>query len=94
MEEEEELEEEKLQQKYWNIAYSCKECQYQTHEQRITQYRRNRLSESQKKVYKTLNGETRDEDVIRDAKESKEVWNDIWGVSKKPNRGAEWLKEI
>ena len=37
----------------------------------ITQYRRNRLSGSQKKVYKGLNGETRDEDVIRNAKESK-----------------------
>ena len=47
------------------------------YEQRLTQYRQTRLSESQKKVYKGLNGETRDEDVIRDARESKEFWKDI-----------------
>ena len=76
------------------MSSSCKECQYKTHEQRLTQYRRNRLSESQTKVYKTLNGETRDEDEIRNAEQSKEfgTTSEVW-TKLKPNRDAEWLKE-
>ena len=51
------------------------------HEQRITQYRQNRLFETdRKKVCEELNGKAGGESVIPDAEESKSFWNGIWGL--------------
>ena len=69
---------EELKQKL--VAKSAKIKRY---EQRITQYRQNRLFETdQKKVYKELNGEFNGDSVIPDAEESKSFWNGIWGAGK------------
>lgn len=65
------------------------------YEQRIKQYRQNRLFQiDQKKLYQELNGEVRAENVIPNAEESKKFWSDIWGVKKEHNRNAEWLQNI
>jgi len=63
--------------------------------QRITQYRQNRLFETdQKKVCEELNGEFSGESVIPDAEESKSFWNGVWGVEKEHNRTADWLERL
>ena len=65
------------------------------YEQRITQYRWNRLFETdQKKVYEEFNGDFNGESVIPDAVESKSFWNGIWGVDKEHNWTADWLEKL
>ena len=80
----------KLKQKL--LAKSAKIKRYQ---QRITQYRQNRMFETdQKKVYEELSGEFNSESVIPDAEENKSFWNGIWGVEKEHNRTVNWLEGL
>ena len=73
----------------------AKSAKIKRYEQRITQYRQNRLFETdQKNVYEELNGEFNGESVVPDAEESKTFWNGIWGVEKEHNRTADWLAEL
>ena len=67
------------------------------YDQRIEQYRINRLFDiDQKKVYNELNGQTskNSDEHIPDANESKRFWSDIWSVEKEHNKEAGWLKEM
>ena len=67
------------------------------YDQRIQQYRINRLFEiDQKKVYNELNGQNniKSDGLVPDANESQQFWSDIWSVEKEHNREAEWLSEM
>ena len=66
------------------------------YEQRIQQYRINRLFKvDQKKVYNKFNGQTgsRNGD-IPNAEENRTFWNEIWSVEKKHNKEAIWLSDL
>ena len=84
---------EELRQKLLVKSAKLKRC-----EQRITQYRQNRLFETdQEKVYEELNGGFNGESVMPDAEESTSFWNGIWewnGVEKEHNRTADWLEGL
>ena len=47
-----------------------------------------------KKVLNELNGETRGQNVVPGAEESRKFWSEIWGIRKEHNRQAEWLNEL
>ena len=65
------------------------------YEDRQNQYRQNRMFETnQKRLFKEMEGIKRNDDFIRDAEESRELWNGIWGKSVKHNDNAEWLKQL
>ena len=75
------------------IAKSAKLARY---EQRIHQYKINRLFKvDQKKVYNEFNGQTvssnRD---IPDAEDCRTFWNRIWSVEKEHNKEADWLSDL
>ena len=70
----------------------AKSAKIKRYEQRITQYRQNRLFETdQKKVYEELNGEFNGESVIPDSEESKSFWSGILGVEKEHNQTADCM---
>ena len=65
------------------------------YEQRIDQYRMNKLfSQDQKKVYQQLNGERKGENIVPDSEESKQFWSNIWSKKESHNSEAEWLDEL
>ena len=73
----------------------AKRAKLSRYEQRIAQYRQNRLFESdQKRFYKELNGDSEFVHAVPNAEESKNLWGDIWSVEKKHNVDAEWLREV
>ena len=74
------------------IAKSAKLKRY---EQRIAQYRQNRLFRSdQKKFYNELNGSNGRTCEVPDAGETRRFWSDTWGTEKQHNKNAEWLKTL
>ena len=66
------------------------------YEQRIQQYRINRLFKvDQKKVYNEFNGKTGSSNGdIPNAEESRTFWSGIWSVEKKHNKEAKWLSDL
>ena len=74
------------------IAKSAKMKRY---EQRIAQYRQNRLFQSdQKKFYNELNGSKGRTCEVPDAGETRRFWSDIRSTEKQHNKNAEWLKNL
>ena len=74
---------------------SAKAAKIRRYEQRIEQYKQNRMFRyDQKKVYQDLNGENRKQEVKPDAQQSTAFWKDIWGNEKHHNRNAEWLNDL
>jgi len=64
------------------------------YDNRTSQYRQNRLFESnQKKLFDELDGVER-ETVVPDAEESTRFWSDIWDNSVKHKENPEWLKNV
>ena len=64
------------------------------YDQRIEQYRINRLFQQDKKrVYQQLNGKS-ESSKNPDTEESRRFWSNIWGTEKSHNKNAEWLKEL
>ena len=47
-----------------------------------------------KKVLNELNGESRGQNVVPGAEQSRQFWSEIWGIIKEHNRQAEWLNEL
>ena len=73
----------------------AKAAKVKRYENRINQYRQNRMFQSnQKRLFEELDGNTRNETVVPDAEESREFWNNIWGKSTKHNSEAQWLEDI
>ena len=66
------------------------------YEQRIQQYRINRLFKvDQKKVYNKFNGQTGSSNGdIPHAEESRAFWSGIWSVEKEHNKEADWLSDL
>ena len=65
------------------------------YEQRIDQFRINRLfQQEQKKVYQEFNGEKKGDNAVPDSEESKKFWSNIWSKNEDHNSEAEWLKEL
>ena len=65
------------------------------YEQRVNQFRINRLfQQDQKKIYQEFNGTSKSEGVAPDAGESERFWSSIWGNKVQHNKDAEWLKEL
>ena len=63
------------------------------YEQRIAQYRQNRLFQSdQNKFYNEPNGSKGRTCKVPDAGETRRFWSDIWSTEKQHNKNAEWLK--
>ena len=96
-----------LQRKYWLkekgliivkeelkqrvIAKAGKIKRYQD---RIDQYRLNKLFYTdQKKVYEEFSG-AKEENVAPDSEEAKQFWSDIWSKQGKHNANAEWLSDL
>ena len=70
----------------------AKTAKIQRYNERINQYRQNRLfTNDQKKLFAELNGQGQQGAAIPDAEESREFWSGIWSQSKEHNRNAEWL---
>ena len=73
----------------------AKSAKIKRYEQRITQYRQNRLFQvDQKKLFQEWNEDKREEIEIPDAEESRNYWNNIWGVQKEHEKDAEWLHDL
>ena len=65
------------------------------YEQRIEQYRVNRLyQQDQKRVYKEMSRKPSGEKVMPDAEKSARFWSGIWDNDIQHNRRAEWLDEV
>ena len=67
------------------------------YEQRVQQYRKNRMFEyDQKKLYKELDGDSSGTDTngIPDAEESCNIWSNIWDNPIEHNRDADWLTDV
>jgi len=74
------------------IAKSAKIKRY---EQRITQFRQNRMFYiDQKKIYTELNNGGKKSSDVPDAENSRRFWSDIWSTNEQHNREAQWLKEL
>ena len=64
------------------------------YDNRIEQFRQNRLFESnRKKLFDELEGKTK-ETIVPDAEQSREFWSEIWDKPLKHNENAEWLKTV
>ena len=46
----------------------------------------------QKSLYRELNGDFGEEDIIPDAEDSKKFWSGMWSVEKGHRQDAAWLK--
>ena len=74
------------------LAKSAKQKRY---EQRITQFRQNRiLNVDQKKIYTEFNGSALRSTDVPNAEESRKFWGEIWSVEKKHSKTANWLKQL
>ena len=72
-----------------------KSAKVKRYEQRIEQFRHNRIFElEQKKIYAGLNGNGIRSNDVPNAEECTKSWEDIWGVRKEHNREAKWLKDL
>ena len=81
---------EELKQKI--LAMSAKEKRY---EQRITQFRQNRIfNVDQKKIYTEFNGSALRSTDVPNAEESRKFWGEIWSIEKKHSKTANWLKQL
>ena len=64
-------------------------------EQRIEQFRQNRIYDlHQKKIYAELNRNRIRSNGMPNAEEYRKFWGNIWSVRKEHNREAEWLKDL
>ena len=60
-----------------SVNFSCS--QQERYEQRIEQYRVNRMyQQDQKRVYQEMNGKPGGEKVMPDAEKSVRFWSEIW----------------
>ena len=65
------------------------------YEQRIEQFRQNRISVlNQKKIYAELSRNEIRSNVVPNAEECTKFWIDIWSVRKEHNRESEWLNDL
>ena len=65
------------------------------YEQRIEQFRQNRISVlNQKKIYAELSRNEVRSNVVPNAEECTKFWIDIWSVRKEHNRESEWLNDL
>ena len=73
----------------------AKAAKVRRYEDRIKQYRQNRMFQSnQKRLFEELDGECRNNTAMPDAEESRNFWSSIWGQSKMHNTEADWLKDV
>ena len=74
---------------------SAKTAKIRRYEQRIEQYKQNRMFRyDQKRVYQSFSGDNHREEVKPDAQLCTAFWRDIWGNEKYHNKSAEWLKDL
>ena len=68
-----------------------KSAEVKRYEQRIEQFRQNRISDlNQKKIYMELNMNGIRFNYLLNAEECTKFWGDIWSVRKEHNREEEW----
>ena len=73
----------------------AKKAKINRYQNRITQFRQNRLFHtSEKKFYEEMNGGRKGDGIVPDAEESKQFWGGIWDNSVKHKENAEWLKKM
>ena len=79
-----------------NQRILAKAAKISRYEQRIQQYRINRLFKvDQKKVYNEFNRQTGSSNGdIPNAEESRTFWSRIWSVEKEHNKEAKWLSDL
>ena len=71
----------------------AKSMKIQRYDQRIEQYKINRLlHQDQKRVYQHLNGKV-NSDVKPDVDESIQFWSNVWDIKVHHRKNAEWLRE-
>ena len=65
------------------------------YEQRIEQYRVNRMyQQDQKRLYQEISGKSGGEKAMPDAKKSARIWSGIWDNNIQHNRRDEWLDDV
>ena len=68
----------------------AKRAKVKRYEQRIEQFRENRIFDlDQKKIYTELNGNGIRSNDVPNAEECTKFWGNIWGVRKEQNREVE-----
>ena len=78
-----------------NQRMPAKSAKVKRYEQRIEQFRQNRLFYlDQKKIYAELNGNGNRSNGVSNAEECTKFWSNIWGVRIEHNRETEWLKDL
>ena len=74
---------------------NTKRAKIRRYEQRIEQYKQNRLLRyHQKRIYQSFSGDNHRNKVKPDAQLCTTVWRDIWGNEKYHNKSAECLKDL
>ena len=74
---------------------TAKAAKLKRYEQRINQYRQNRMFQyDQKRLYEELDGNVVHSDIQPDPKESCDFWGSIWDNPVCHNQTAEWLNDI
>ena len=73
----------------------AKSAKVKRYEQRIEQFRENRIFDlDQKKIYAELHGNGIRSNDVPNAEECTKFWGNIWDVRKEHNGEAEWLKDL
>ena len=73
----------------------AKSAKVKRYEQRIEQFRQNRIFEfDQKKIYTELNRNGIRSNDVRNAEKCTKFWGNVWGVRKEHNGDGEWLKDL
>ena len=73
----------------------AKAAKIKKYEERNNQFLQNRLFQTnRKRLFEKIDGKERNYEIKPDAEESKTFWSNIWGVEKKHNEDAEWLKDL
>ena len=62
---------------------------------RVKQYRKNRLFQSnQSNFYQELDGKSHEENIIPDKEKTREFWSGIWEKGVKHNESADWIQKV
>ena len=73
----------------------AKAAKIKKYEERNNQFLQNRLFQTnRKRLFEKIDGKERNYEIKPDAEESKTFWSNIWGIEKKHNEDAEWLKDV
>ena len=74
--------------------FHAKTAKLRIYEERVNQYKINRMLPNQKRVYQQTDGIRNINNEKPNAEEIKQFWSNIWDNEKEHERNAEWLREL